>query len=250
MLFRILSEIIDEAEEIVDFVAKPALSALLNCDPIPTMAPQLKQLNPPNSEYKFYEKKFNDGWLHPEKEAEVQAIYLATKDDLVRSYRGRRFTAAMKAHGDREFRTRFHGTQRACHIGDHNGNLTLCRKDECHVCGILRHSFKVEKSTTGSMFRRGIYSTTASSKADIYAKNYHLHSHKHVMIICRVIANRPQLLGSADHERRGPDGGFNYVEAVPQSYGGDVKYPETIVYRDDDIIPVGLIIYTRNGWEA
>lgn len=39
------------------------------------------------------------------------------------------------------------------------------------------------------------------------------------------------------------------VEGIPREYGGTLKNPETVVYRDDAIIPVGVIMYTRQGWD-
>ncbi|KAK3315722.1 hypothetical protein B0H66DRAFT_604046 [Apodospora peruviana] len=56
------------------------------------------------------------------------------------------------------------------------------------------------------MFGPGIYTTTVSSKADIYVKNKAL-SNKHVMIVCRIADTHPQYLTTADHHRSSPDPG-------------------------------------------
>ncbi|PGH17540.1 hypothetical protein AJ79_01140 [Helicocarpus griseus UAMH5409] len=37
------------------------------------------------------------------------------------------------------------------------------------------------------------------------------------------------------------------AEAVTKSRGGTVEYPETVVYNKARIVPLGVIIYTRNG---
>lgn len=39
------------------------------------------------------------------------------------------------------------------------------------------------------------------------------------------------------------------VEGVTINNGGSLQYPEFVVYREDAIVPVGLIMYTRKGWE-
>jgi len=33
---------------------------------------------------------------------------------------------------------------------------------------------------------------------------------------------------------------------MTRDVGGDLEYPEYVVYREDAIIPVGLVMYTRN----
>ncbi|KAM5349021.1 hypothetical protein ACJ41O_008844 [Fusarium nematophilum] len=99
-----------------------------------------------------------------------------------------------------------------------------------------------------NMFGYGIYTTECSSKADTYVDNHHMHSHLHAMLICRVVANRPQFVKHACSKRTAPDRGYNCVEAVTRANGGEVNFPETIVYREDAIVPVGVIMYTRRGW--
>ncbi|KAF5675565.1 hypothetical protein FDENT_9700 [Fusarium denticulatum] len=99
------------------------------------------------------------------------------------------------------------------------------------------------------MFGPGIYSTPNSSKADVYAKNHHVSSNLHAMLICYVVATKPQRKLLADQDITRPSRGFNCVEGVTIDNGGSLQYPEFVVYREDAIIPVGLIMYTRKGWE-
>ena len=38
----------------------------------------------------------------------------------------------------------FHGTKRACRVGENNAALELCKKDSCAVCSIMRTSFQLK----------------------------------------------------------------------------------------------------------
>ncbi|KAH6893537.1 hypothetical protein B0T10DRAFT_604727 [Thelonectria olida] len=139
----------------------------------------------------------------------------------------------------------FHGTQRACNGGSRGGSFRACHDSDCYTCQVLRHGFQIG---TGGMFGAGIYSTPTSSKADSYARNYHLRSSLHAVLICEVVCDRPQYVRNAQPGRTRPDRGYNCVKALTTSQGGMVNFPETIVYRRDAIIPVGVVIYSREGW--
>jgi hypothetical protein len=39
----------------------------------------------------------------------------------------------------------FHGTNRACLLGESSSNVLLCSLKECYLCSILRASFDVKK---------------------------------------------------------------------------------------------------------
>ncbi|KAI8669625.1 PARP catalytic domain-containing protein [Fusarium keratoplasticum] len=116
------------------------------------------------------------------------------------------------------------------------------------MCGILNHSFKILRTNWGCMFGNGVYTTTVSSKADLFAENQDIHSRLHAVFICRIVSNRPQYLRRPDNFRTRPDRGYDSVEAVLTHNGGTVRYPETIVYREDAVIPVGVILYTWREW--
>ncbi|EEU45273.1 uncharacterized protein NECHADRAFT_80791 [Fusarium vanettenii 77-13-4] len=169
------------------------------------------------------------------------------QSDLEESNQGRRFNEYCRRGGAR-FKRRYHGTRRACLIGETGQVLEPCDNSECGVCGILKHSFKIPRGRGGSMFGNGVYSTTISSKADMFAENHHIHSTLHAVFICRVVTNRPQYLRHPDNYRTRPDPGFDSVEAVTLRNGGNVAYPETIVYREDAIVPFAVVMYTRQGW--
>ncbi|KAH7265972.1 hypothetical protein B0J15DRAFT_545992 [Fusarium solani] len=109
------------------------------------------------------------------------------------------------------------------------------------------NAYRSRSGDWGCMFGNGVYTTTVSSKADLFAENQDIHSQLHAVFICRIVSNRPQYLRRPDNVRTRPDRGYDSVEAVLTHNGGTVRYPETIVYREDAIIPVGVILYTRRG---
>ena len=40
----------------------------------------------------------------------------------------------------------FHGTNRACDLGDTKGRDVLCSDKECSLCAIIRDSFDIDKT--------------------------------------------------------------------------------------------------------
>ncbi|KAI1112562.1 hypothetical protein F5Y14DRAFT_442541 [Nemania sp. NC0429] len=191
--------------------------------------------------YKTYEGQFKQAWTHPGKSANIKEIYLAEESGINRAYRGKRFQ-----RNNSSYKVYFHGTQRACNIGRWGSALRYCKKPECRLCGILWHSFDVKFS--GCMFGAGIYTTPSSSKADSYARNHHLLSSRHAILICRVVSNYPQRLAAADPSLTAPSSGYDSVQGLTIQEGGTLNYPEVVVYRNEAIVPIGVIFYTRKGW--
>ncbi|KAK4038134.1 hypothetical protein C8A01DRAFT_17747 [Parachaetomium inaequale] len=151
---------------------------------------------------------------------------------------------------------RYHGTRRACLIGNENPGpgryLQTCLNTECNVCQILRNSFQLGFSSPNAMFGRGIYSSTCFSMvfnitADVYAKNRHVRSEIHAMLVCAVVLGKPAEVYQADHNFD-QTYGSRFDSAATIAENSSVLHPETIVYSEDAIIPMGLITYTRTGW--
>ncbi|EIW79059.1 hypothetical protein CONPUDRAFT_59609 [Coniophora puteana RWD-64-598 SS2] len=140
----------------------------------------------------------------------------------------------------------FHGTRRACHIGDDRTQINPCNRSDCYLCHIIKCSFSMAHANANGMFGPGIYTSSVSSKSDGYVWNHHIHSHKHAMFLSNVVTGRSQKLYAASHGRRSPDNGYDSVEAVTHKHGGSVDYPETVVYREDAILPSVVIMYTRH----
>jgi len=210
------------------------------------MTVTFRQLNPWEPFHIFVNNAFYGNWAHNQKSAKVSAIYtIATYYGEMERQNRRCLDYRAYHHGIYQFR--FHGTSRTCHLGDDPSQLTPCLSPACCLCSILRRSFDLDHASYGAMFGPGIYSTVCSSKADNYVKNNHMHSYQHVMLICAVIPGKKQPAYRAEHNRTSPNCGYDSVEAVPIYRGGAVRYPETVVYTEDAIIPTGIVVYSRQN---
>ncbi|KAI1171846.1 hypothetical protein F4777DRAFT_593377 [Nemania sp. FL0916] len=126
------------------------------------MVVQMYRVSHGSLAYQRCEDQFLDNWEHPEKSAHVEDIYLVDEIDFGRSFRGTRFNTYMEQNGG-EYVKGYHGTRRACHVGESGKSLIYCDNSECNLCCILRHSFDVKHATDKGMFGRGIYATPCSS---------------------------------------------------------------------------------------
>ncbi|KIO21985.1 hypothetical protein M407DRAFT_217386 [Tulasnella calospora MUT 4182] len=145
-------------------------------------------------------------------------------------------------------RRRWHGTTRACNIGDARRCyprprlLTCCGQSNCPLCCILWSSFRVDKSnSSGRLFNRfgaGIYTSSTSSKADDYAESA-VPSYYKAMLLAKVIVGRGYK-STQDAQMTSPP--FGYDSVIGEA-GGSLKYDELVVYRDDAIRPSWLIVY-------
>ncbi|OQE38358.1 hypothetical protein PENCOP_c008G06901 [Penicillium coprophilum] len=175
---------------------------------------------------RFYKKvsgMFHRQWKHPNTKAKLVSIYV------------------IKNAKEPGLKLRFHGTQRACKIG--SGSLEACNNAECYLCSILKKGFSIDNASTRSMFGPGIYSSVVSSKANIYSRNHHVRSHKHVLLLCGLDPGN-----SVDMTVAGIPGPCDSVEGLTKAEGGQLDYQETVVYDPARIKPLGLVVYTREGW--
>lgn len=99
------------------------------------------------------------------------------------------------------------------------------------------------------MFGKGIYTTSISSKADGYAKNHRIRSKRHAILLCLVYVGIAEPMYRADHKKRAPIPGCDSVMGMIDIHGGSLEYPETVVYDKAQAIPIGLIMYSREGWK-
>jgi hypothetical protein len=91
--------------------------------------------------------QFTKAWRHPTKPPQIRYIYkIVCAPVYTKRYMTYRQQVEMKIEysytmgGPGNQQRRFHGTKRACLVGD-KGNTTLCTSDQCSLCRIIKISF-------------------------------------------------------------------------------------------------------------
>ena len=120
---------------------------------------------------------------------------------------------------------RWHGTRRACKVGD-AGHTTLCTSTGCALCSIIRSSFSMSYASSGwyvthtfidiceltkvLSFGRGIYTSSTSSKSDSYSSNTSSSSLK-AMLLNKVIVGRGYKTSTMSSSLTAPPSGYDSV---------------------------------------
>lgn len=155
--------------------------SLTHRDRMPPNGDSLVELPPTSKTYQNVLLQFGNTWRHHDKQVPaVQCIYRVYLSEDIRDSYHQYQTHVAEERGltDGHECRRFHGTKRACALGD-NGHKKLCDRQDCSLCGIIRTSFKIEfsgankpwKGLSTGRFGRGIYTSATSSKADDYSWN-------------------------------------------------------------------------------
>ncbi|KZT64766.1 ADP-ribosylation [Daedalea quercina L-15889] len=137
---------------------------------------------------------------------------------------------------------RFHGTVRACTVGDSVNQQELCRSTACSLCCIIRTSFHIAKAgqrTNFGRFGAGIYTSATSSKANDYVDECGGSPFK-AMLLSDVVMGRAVKMAIGDEDLTQPPAGYDSVIGEP---GNDLNYDEAIVYKNEAIRPLFLVIY-------
>ncbi|EPS93941.1 hypothetical protein FOMPIDRAFT_93895 [Fomitopsis schrenkii] len=146
----------------------------------------------------------------------------------------------------------WHGTVRACTVGNSETETQLCNNALCSLCSIMRASFRVArvgKRYSFKRFGRGIYTTSTSSKANDYASERGGSGLK-AMLLSEVILGRVSRMTRGDSTLTEPPTGYDSVVGEPGGYHpaagepeGELNYDEVIVYKNEAIRPLFLVIY-------
>jgi len=139
----------------------------------------------------------------------------------------------------------FHGTRRACTIGDDGASITSpCTSSDCDVCHILRCDFAGGHAEKVGYWGKGIYTTTASNKADYFSKNVHNQSSCKVVLLSKVVVGNHKHMTQKDGSLTRPPPGYHSIKAITEDMGGVVKYSERVVYDEAALCPWLMIVYT------
>jgi len=207
--------------------------------------PELRELKPSMRQYKSLQDLFLQRWKQPRELAppisRIFEIRYNESDMLGYEQYRTRFGAYTEA-------LEFHGTDRACMLGEHSNprcRKTLCGLKTCYLCSVIRHSFKVSACGRKNLFKRfghGIYTSPVSSKAHGYVRNtqiFGLAPYK-AMLIVRVVRGRSWVTQGNARDLISPPPGYDSVYGVP---GDSLRYSETVLYDNDAIRPAYLVLY-------
>jgi len=209
---------------------------------------RLKALKEDDPEYGRIKKLFEEGWLHPNKPLPViRSIFklLKTGDEMGDYYSYNSNVKAEVGGGIVTSGMFFHGTNRACTLGDNRTEDELCSKKDCSLCAIIRDSYDVGKTGSKHNFSRfgpGIYTSACSSKADDYFKDTVSSSktQSRALLLNAVVYGNAHKLFHTDASASSLKSGYHSVMGVA---GRDLNYDETVVYKNEAIRPVYLITY-------
>ncbi|CCM05888.1 uncharacterized protein FIBRA_08126 [Fibroporia radiculosa] len=185
-------------------------------------APKIVEIPKGHVTWRMVETKFNMSWKQGTRPAIKHVYKIIESTGFLQPY-----DAYRKRIGNETFR--YHGTTRQCTLGN-AGQTTLCSQTNCAVCNIMKTSFKVSLANPNGAFGAGVYSSSASNKAMSYSNG--------VMLLTKVVLG---CIYSVSY--------FNEVTSLPAGYNSVVfdrmngALNETIVYSDDAIRPVFLIVF-------
>lgn len=193
--------------------------------------------------------QFTAAWAHPitTKRPEVRMVYRVIPApsvwDTYWAYRDRleaigQFSAKGKYPGNE--RLLWHGTYRACSLGEAGQNV-FCTDSDCSLCSIARGSFNITSARAGRWQRYGlgIYTSSKSSKSDHYAQNK-IQSPWKAMLLNNVLAGSEYTTEQNATHLNGPPQGYHSVYGKP---GGNLNYDELVVYTNHAIRPAYLVMY-------
>ncbi|GJE95777.1 PARP catalytic domain-containing protein [Phanerochaete sordida] len=145
----------------------------------------------------------------------------------------------------------WHGTVRACNIGDNGDRLSPCKSEECSLCKVIRKSYDISLSCTRhkwGRFGQGIYTSSTSSKAYHYTADTAGSRYAALLLNEVVMGNAFETTRNASDLTQPPDG-YDSVKGIPHTQG-NLNYDEAVVYTNKAIRPMYLVLVERiPGWK-
>jgi hypothetical protein len=187
--------------------------------------------------------QFRTSWKHPTPVPTVERVWKIYGTRALNDTHGRYRLAVERRTGLPEGNTcrRWHGTIRNCNLGDNDQNRDLCSNLGCSLCQIIKTSFQLIKQgqrTNFGRFGKGIYTSATSSKANDYVASNRAVTK--AVLLNSVTLGKTVKLTVTDQTLVKPPGDADSVIGEP---GGDLNYDESIVYNNDAIRPLYLVVY-------
>lgn len=186
--------------------------------------------------------QFKDQWKHPSPAPSIVKIWkIYCNKDLTDKFQSYKLAVERRTgYPGGNIKRRWHGTSRACTIGDRERRSKLCRNESCSLCGIIRKSFVINRELRGTaMYGAGIYTSATSSKASDYAVQRGKSPYR-ALLLNEVVMGKTIRMATPDGNLVEPPAGFDSIIAEP---GIVLRFDEAIVYRDEAIRPLFLVIY-------
>ncbi|KAI0300493.1 hypothetical protein B0F90DRAFT_1951105 [Multifurca ochricompacta] len=219
-----------------DFCSKRCSTTALSKTPVILEIPSTNVL------YDNVVGQFTEQWKHPTPVPTVIKLWRIYGDRSVLDRFSRYQLEVERRTGTSgaNTRRRFHGTIRACCLGDTSSDRALCKLSACNMCNIIQFlpAARAGERTNFGRFGAGIYTSATSSKAnDYYAGSA---SPNRAMLLNDVVMGKTIKLKTTNTSLTKPPPGYDAVIGEP---GGDLNYDECIVYDNDAIRASFLIIY-------
>ncbi|KAH9932380.1 ADP-ribosylation [Fomitopsis serialis] len=206
-------------------------------------APVILNIKEDTADFKDVSKQFKDHWKHPTTVPTVVKMWkiYSNKQHTDGFYSYKLAVERRTGIAGGNSRRRWHGTIRTCTIGDSENLATLCQDANCSLCRIIQSSFRVDKACArfGGRFGKGIYTSATSSKSNDYVKVLGGSPHK-AMLLNDVVLGKTKKLTTNNSGLTEPPQGYDSVVGEP---GGVLNYDEAVVYKNEAIRPLFLIIY-------
>jgi len=220
-----------------DFCSKRCSTAALS------RVPMILEIPGGNAIYRDVVNQFTQKWEHPTATPTVIKLWRVYGDRSVldRFSRYQLEVERRSSVAGGNTRRRFHGTIRACTLGDTSADGNLCSQTACNICRIIESSFQLARAgerTNFGRFGAGIYTSATSSKAnDYYGGNA---SPNRAILLNDVVMGKTVKLTTTNQSLTQPPTGYDAVIGEP---GGDLNYDECIVYKNEAIRASFLIVY-------
>ncbi|KAF9526066.1 hypothetical protein CPB83DRAFT_770963 [Crepidotus variabilis] len=175
--------------------------------------------------WEMVQKKFDSAWKYGTK-PQIKKIYkIIESRNFLMPYDKYKYKV-----GNEVFR--YHGTSRKCTLGS-NGNTMLCNDSTCALCCILKTSFKTSLANPHGAFGPGIYTSSAANKAHSYSNHGN-----GALLLTKVVLGQVHSVTQFGEVSSCPAGKHSVV--FDRNAGA---LNETIIYSDDAIRPVFMIIF-------
>lgn len=207
-------------------------------------APKILEVSNKHDAFNEVSTQFLQGWRHPTSKPTVVKIWkiFSDKDHNDRFARYRlAVERRIGKEGGNSLR-RWHGTIRACRLGDDETQCQPCLDQGCSLCEIIKSSFEIAKfgkRTNFGRFGEGIYTSATSSKANDYVAEGGGSSYR-AMLLNDVVMGKTIKLTADNPNLKEPPQGYDSVVGEP---GGSLNYDESIVYKNEAIRPLFLVIF-------